>query len=52
MLDSALLAVELALVAVLLIAKVAAYLRSGRWINLMVAVLLGIGLLILVAFRP
>jgi hypothetical protein len=52
MLDSALLAVELALVAALLIANLAAYLRSGWWINLVVAVLLGLGLLILVAFRP
>ena len=34
MLESALLAVELALVAALLIANLAAYLRSGRWINL------------------
>ena len=52
MLESALLAVELALVAALLIANLAAYLRSGRWINLVVAVLLVLGLLVLVAFRP
>ena len=43
MLESALLAVELALVAALLIANLAAYLRSGRWINLVVAVLLVLG---------
>jgi hypothetical protein len=51
MLDSALLAVELAVVAVLFVANVVVYLGSGRWINFVVAVLLGLGLLVLIGFR-
>ena len=52
MLDSALLAVELVLMAVLFVANLAAYLGSGRRINLVVAILLGFGLLVLIAFGP